>query len=162
MRNKTILTSLMIASLAFLITACTKQEETAKPGETQSSQEAGQATADGPADFVFTNGKVYTVNPDQPWAEAVAVKGNKIVYVGDAAGAEAFVDDGTEGIDLTGKMMLPGYISTHDHIIAAAWVNQGVDLNSATSKEETLQMLRDYVEANPDLPMILGQGYNTG
>jgi len=65
-------------------------------------------------------------------------------------------------MDMTGKMMLPGYVSTHDHIIAAAWVNQGVDLNSATTKEETLQMLRDYVEANPDLPIVLGQGYNIG
>ncbi len=114
-----------------------------------------------PADIVFTGGKVYTVNDKQPWAEAVAVKGNKIVYVGDAAGAKKLVGKDTKTIDTTGKMVMPGYISTHDHIIAAAWVNQGVDLNSATSKEQTLQMLRDYVKANPDLPMVLGQGYNT-
>jgi len=114
-----------------------------------------------PADVVFTNGRVYTVDEAKPWADAVAVRGNKIVYVGDTAGAEALVGEGTERVDLAGKMLLPGYVSTHDHIIAAAWVNQGVNLNSATSKEETLQMLREYVKANPDLPIVLGQGYNT-
>ena len=43
------------------------------------------------ADTVFTNGKVYTVDEAKPWAEAVAVSGNKIVYVGDNAGAEKLV-----------------------------------------------------------------------
>jgi predicted amidohydrolase YtcJ len=122
---------------------------------------SGSAFAAEPADTVFTGGKVYTVDDDNPWAEAVAVKGNKIVYVGDVEGAKAFIGDDTKVIDLTGKMMLPGYVSTHDHIIAAAWVNQGVNLNSATNKKETLQMIRDYVGANPDLPIVLGQGYNT-
>ncbi|MDK3075740.1 amidohydrolase family protein [Sedimentitalea sp. JM2-8] len=114
------------------------------------------------ADFMLTNGYVYTVNDDQPEAAAVAVGGKEIIFVGLAEDAAAHIGDGTEVIDLDGKMVLPGYVSTHDHIIGAAWVNQGVDLNSATTKEETLQLLRDYVEANPDLPIVLGQGYNTG
>lgn len=54
------------------------------------------------ADTIFTGGKVYTVNEKQPWAEAVAVKGNKIVYVGDAEGAKALVGDATQVIDTTG------------------------------------------------------------
>ena len=49
---------------------------------------AVQAQAQDAADVVFTNGKVYTVNELRPWAEAVAVSGNKIVYVGDNAGYE--------------------------------------------------------------------------
>jgi len=57
----------------------------------------------GPADYVFTNAKVYTVNESQPWAEAVAVRGNKIVYVGDAEGAEAYVSEGTELIAVIGQ-----------------------------------------------------------
>ena len=44
----------------------------------------------GPADFVLTNGRVYTVNEAQPWAEALAIRGNTIVYVGDDVGAAAF------------------------------------------------------------------------
>lgn len=40
-----------------------------------------------PADFIFTNGKVYTVDKDNSWAEAAAVRNNKIVYVGDRTGS---------------------------------------------------------------------------
>ena len=51
-------------------------------------------------DFVFANGRIYTVNEDQPWAQAVAVAGNKIIYVGDNDGAQACVRADTESIDL--------------------------------------------------------------
>jgi outer membrane lipoprotein SlyB len=55
------------------------------------SEKADQMTgnASESADYVFKNAKVYTVNESQPWAEMVPVKGDEIVYVGDAAGAEA-------------------------------------------------------------------------
>jgi len=112
------------------------------------------------ADYVFTNGKIYTVNEQQPWAEAVAVKSNKIVYVGDAKGAAKFVDKGTEKIDLDGKMLLPGFVSGHDHLIAARWMNYGVDLYSAKNKEEYLKLIKEYVKANPDEKVIRGIGWN--
>lgn len=114
------------------------------------------------ASYVFTNGKVYTVDEAQPWAEAVAVKDNMIVYVGDAAGAEAHVGDGTETVDLGGKMLLPGFVSGHEHLIASGFLSQGVDLVSATSKEETLELIKAYADANPDKEFILGYGWNAG
>ena len=67
------------------------------------------------ADFVFTNGRVYTVDEKRPWAEAVAVRGTDIVYVGDSSGVEAFVGDQTNVSDLNGKTMLPGFVDTHHH-----------------------------------------------
>ena len=70
-----------------------------------------------PTDYVFANGKVYTVNEKQPWAEVVVVKGNKIVYVGDNAGTTAFIGEGTEQVDLKGRMMLPGFVESHIHIV---------------------------------------------
>ena len=74
------------------------------------------------ADYVFTNAKVYTVNEEQPWAEAVAVQGNKIVYVGDNAGAAALVGEGTEQIDLKGRMVMPGFVDAHLHAIAGGMI----------------------------------------
>ena len=56
----------------------------------------GKGDSQGAADYVFTGGKVYTVNEDQPWAEAVAVKGNKIVYVGAEAGVAKSVGEGND------------------------------------------------------------------
>ena len=111
------------------------------------------------ADYVFTNAKVYTVNSKQEWAEAVAVSGNKIIYVGDAAGAAAYTDDNTRTFDLAGKMVLPGFVSAHDHLIASDWISYGVQLYAAKSKAEYLQLIKEYADANPDEKVILGIGW---
>ena len=112
------------------------------------------------ADYVFTNGKIYTVNQKQPWAEAVAVKANKIVYVGDAAGVDKLKGKNTQVVDLAGKMLLPGFVSGHDHLIASRWMNYGVDLYSAKSKDEYLKLIKEYVDSHPDEKVIRGIGWN--
>ena len=113
-----------------------------------------------PADMLFTNGKVYTVNEQQPWAEAVAIKGNKIVYVGDSAGAQELKGESTEVVDLAGKMVLPGFVSGHEHLIAGAWMGYGVKLFEARSKDEYLQLIKEYADQHPDEKFILGGGWN--
>lgn len=110
-----------------------------------------------PADFVFTNGKVYTVNEKQPWAETVAVRGNEIVYVGDHAGAKALIGDGTQKIDLGGKMLLPGFVEGHFHATFPGILLRGVDLQSE-SMDELLGKLKAYAEKNPDMKQIHGWG----
>ncbi len=112
------------------------------------------------ADIVFANAKVLTMNDAQPEAEAVAVTGNTITFVGSAADAQAMVGDGTNVFDLQGKMVLPGFVSGHEHLIASGFLSQGVDLISADSKEETLELIRAYAEANPHAPFVLGYGWN--
>ena len=107
------------------------------------------------ADYVFTNGKVYTVNSDQEWAEAVAVKGTDIVYVGDNEGAQAFSGDGTERVDLAGGMVLPGFIDGHIHGTGGGLLAVGPDLLT-DDKEEILRRVRAEAEANPDADVILG------
>jgi len=132
------------------ITACSKQEESAasKTGNVASAQAA---------DFVFTNGKVYTVNDKQPWAEAVAVRGNEIVYVGDNAGAAAFVGDDTKQTDLAGRMMLPGFVEGHFHTTTQGVALHGPDLQT-DSMEELLAKLKKYADEHPDLKFINGWG----
>lgn len=67
------------------------------------------------ADLIIKNGLVYIADGNGSTAEAVAVSGNKIVYVGDEAGAEAFADASTRIIDMKGGMVLPGFIDSHQH-----------------------------------------------
>ena len=98
------------------------------------------------ADFVFTNASVYTVNPDQPWAEAVVVDGNQITYVGDAAGAESHIGENTDVRDLNGGMILPGFVSGHDHLVSSSWTNAGVNLVGSESAEEALERIRVHAE----------------
>ncbi|MXU65180.1 amidohydrolase [Oceanomicrobium pacificus] len=112
------------------------------------------------ADLIFQNGTIITMDPDAPSAEAVAIAGNEIIYVGDRAGADAIVGDGTETIDLNGRTLMPGFVSGHDHLIASTWVNAGVQLYEANSLEEALKLIADYAAANPDIPVIKGIGWN--
>ncbi len=125
-------------------------------GGTPFSDNTGMAVE--PADYVFTGGKVYTVNEKQAWAEAVAVDGKKIVYVGDNAGAKAFVGDGTKLIDLNGKMMLPGFVDNHIHPIAGGFVARGVNLES-DNYDEILQRIRDYAASIPNEKVVIAHGW---
>jgi len=109
------------------------------------------------ADLVLTNGRVYTVDEANPWAEALAVRGNEIVYVGDAAGAEEFIGGDTEVLDLAGKLMLPGFVEGHFHTTSQGIILQGLDLQT-DSMDELLARLKEYADANPDLEFIHGWG----
>ena len=59
------------------------------------------------ADKIFINGRVYTVNKERDWAEAVCVADNKIIFVGSTDAALEYKDDDTQVIDLQKKMLLP-------------------------------------------------------
>ena len=69
----------------------------------------------GEAEIVFTNGKIYTVNIKNPFAEAVAVKDGKFVEVGSAKDIEKFVGKRTRVVDLGGAFAVPGFIDAHIH-----------------------------------------------
>ena len=68
-----------------------------------------------PADVVYHNGIVLTMDDDRPTAEAVAVKDGKILAVGPDAEVLETAGDGTKKIDLGGKTMLPGFVDSHGH-----------------------------------------------
>ena len=81
----------------------------------------------------FINGKIFTANPKQKWAEAVVTAGNKIIYVGSSDGAIKYNDDFTEVIDLNGKLMLPGFIDSHAHIVMGGEFLLNVNLTDIKS-----------------------------
>ncbi|WP_271271496.1 amidohydrolase [Aliamphritea hakodatensis] len=112
------------------------------------------------ADYLFVNGKVYTQNDEQPWTEAVAVQGNKIVYVGDNEGAKASTGQNTEIIDLEGRMVLPGLIDAHSHPIVAAGMSHMGFLDRSGTIEEWLKDIKAYADSNPDMKSILLSGFS--
>jgi hypothetical protein len=67
------------------------------------------------SDLLLTNGAIYTVDPNQPWAEAVAITGGKFVYVGTSEGAKTYAGSNTKVIDLAGRYAMPGIIDAHVH-----------------------------------------------
>jgi len=82
-------------------------------------------------DRVLVNGKIFTANPQQPYAEAVSIRGHKIVAVGNRQEVDASVDSDAQVVDLGGTMLLPGLIDSHVHAVFG-----GVKLLSADAKNE--------------------------
>ena len=70
------------------------------------------------ADTVFRNGYVYTVDDHDSVQQAVAVRGGRIVYVGGNEGATPYIGDGTQVVDLGGRMLMPGFVDGHLHPLA--------------------------------------------
>lgn len=96
----------------------------------------------------FTNGRIFTLNEKQPFAEAVVVEGNKIVFVGFGIDMMKHIDGKTEIIDLKGKLMLPGFIDNHVHFTNGGFYLLGIDLRPAKSVEEFKNILKDYVKTH--------------
>ncbi|MCB1444942.1 MAG: amidohydrolase [Rhizobiaceae bacterium] len=70
-------------------------------------------------DLILANGRIYTVDGADSWAEAVAIRGGRIVAVGDSAEIEALKGPDTEITDLGGRMAMPGFVDIHNHILMA-------------------------------------------
>ncbi|MGC2781484.1 MAG: amidohydrolase [Bradyrhizobium sp.] len=116
------------------------------------------AASDPSADIVFRNGPVYTINSDKPWASAVAVKGERIVFVGDEAGVRSFVGRRTRVVNLAGKMLLPGFVEGHTHPMVGAALTRGVDLQFDTRKE-ILDALNGYRDKIGTVNIVRGFGW---
>jgi predicted amidohydrolase YtcJ len=96
-----------------------------------------------PAELIVTHGKIYTVDPARPEAEAMAIAGGKIVYVGDAAGALRLAGPATKVVDLGGARVLPGLVDAHIHPLGVV----DVDSCDLTSQAKSLAEISDFVKA---------------
>ena len=115
------------------------------------------------ADVVYTNGRIYTVNEAQPWAEAVAIKDRRFVAVGAAGEVERLIGDDTEVVDLNGQFVMPGMIDTHTHpFMSAIQVLDQLVLDDPQSLEDIQQQVLAYAEANPDKAWIEGLAWPKG
>lgn len=108
---------------------------------------------------IYTNGNIYTVNGNRDWADTVVVKGNRIVYVGDQAGAKAFWDNDAAVLDLKKKMLLPGFIDGHCHPVMASHYLCGVYLQVEWGIDACLDAIKSFVKENPDNDTYFGIGY---
>lgn len=102
------------------------------------------------ADFVFLNGKVWTVDASKPQAEAVAVSGSRILAVGSNKEMGGFRGASTNVIDLKGRLMLPGFIDNHTHFSSGGFQLQNVDLRNARNEEEFARRIKERAEKYPD------------
>jgi predicted amidohydrolase YtcJ len=101
------------------------------------------------ADTVYTNGRIYTVDEAQPWAEAVAIKDGKFLVVGSAADVEAVTGEGTEVVDLGGKFVMPGMIDVHTHGVDAH-LPSAIQLSDSSDLDLILSEIKAHVEAHSE------------
>jgi hypothetical protein len=115
---------------------------------------------DNPADSVFINGIVYTVDEANPKAEAVAVKDGLILAVGTSEEIQAYVGKATEVIDLQGKTMTPGLIESHAHLMGIGYNKLELDLMYVKTYDELVEKVAEAVAKAKPGDWITGRGWH--
>jgi len=115
------------------------------------------------ADAAWINGEIYTADANDSFVEAVAVKDGKILVAGSMDEVEAYIGSKTVVTDLEGKFMMPGMTDSHLHAPGTMMTALfEIDLNGVLSEAETMQTIKDYVDANPDMDVYYGSGFSIG
>lgn len=158
--------TLIALLLGLLAAACTSENE-------RQLEEQG-------ADLILTNGRVYTLRwddpaPDgtlaenapneggwQPDADAVAVKGGDIVYVGTTKEALELRGDETRVVDLAGATVLPGLVDSHTHVFGLGAALERVDLVDVETEEEAVRRVVERAKTTPKGEWIVGRGWDEG
>ena len=118
------------------------------------------AQAEKHADIIVVHARVYSENPKQPWAQAVAIQGGKILAVGDDATIEKMRGTATKVIDAGGKLVLPGFTDCHIHFLGGSLSLSRVDLEGAKDVADIQKRLRQYAAEHPGNDWILGRGWD--
>ncbi|HCS49233.1 MAG TPA: amidohydrolase [Candidatus Aminicenantes bacterium] len=95
------------------------------------------------ADLALLGGSLWTGDDARPWAEAVAVRGEKIVAVGTSKDIRRLVGPGTRVIDLAGALVVPGFIDSHTHFLDGGFALLSIRLREAKSRDEFVARIRD-------------------
>src|SRR4051812_31972601 len=104
------------------------------------------------ADLVIRGGRVHTVDDAHPTADAVGVRGGRIIDVGNDGAVADLIGPETVEVDATGGLVLPGFIDSHDHVRLGT--PDALDLSSATTLEQIHALLRAHVAADPSIEWV--------
>ena len=113
-----------------------------------------------PATLILTDAVIHTVDANRPEAEAVAVRGDRIVFVGSERGAMVYRGPGTRVIDLDGRTVLPGFIDAHTHLTGLGDQLRILDLVGTRSFERIIDLVSERAAAVPAGRWIEGRGWD--
>ena len=112
------------------------------------------------ADMIIHNGTIYTMNDFMPTAEAVAVINGKVAALGKYKDLDYLIGPKTKIINLNGAMMTPGLIEGHGHFYGLGLAKMQLDLSTASSYDELVNMVSDAVDQSSPGQWILGRGWH--
>ncbi|MEQ8860543.1 MAG: amidohydrolase [Pseudomonadales bacterium] len=123
-------------------------------------QSAAPRPAVAPADLVLRGGRIATVDPALGIAQAIAVNGHTVTAVGSDEEIAAYVGDGTEVIELNGRLAVPGFIEGHGHYLSLGRARQILDLNRVANWEEVVNMVAVAADKAQPGEWIFGRGWH--
>lgn len=112
------------------------------------------------ADLILTNGRVYTVETDRPWAEAVAIRGGRILAVGTRAEIAARRGAKTRVVDLHGRLLMPAFGDAHAHPIFGGMSHARCALHGGKTLDDYKRIIADCIARTPGTGTIFGSGFN--
>jgi hypothetical protein len=118
------------------------------------------AQAPQPADLIVTNARVYTADANRPRATALAVRGGRIVFVGNDRGAEALAGPRTERLDLAGQTVIPGMVDAHTHLLGLGQALRTVNLVGTRSYDEVVARVAERARTARPGEWIRGRGWD--
>jgi predicted amidohydrolase YtcJ len=110
--------------------------------------------------LIIHNAKIYTVDPQQPWAEAIACHNGRILATGSNDDILPLAGPHTEPIDAHGRLLLPGLIDSHIHFLDTAVRNRQISLFGVDDFDEVLQLVETAVAQKAPGEWLLGWGWN--
>lgn len=110
------------------------------------------------ASLVVRNARIYTAEPSRPWAEALACAGGRLVEVGEDRNVEPLIGAGTEVLDAGGRLVLPGFVDAHVHLIWGYELGTWIDLTDRPSLQVVQRRIAQYAGEHPNEEIILGHG----
>lgn len=113
-----------------------------------------------PADLILMNGKIVTVDETLPEAQALAIRGDRIVVCGTNKEIKPFIAQTTKVIDLEGKLAIPGFIDSHGHFSGVGQAKMTLDLRDAKNWDEIVAIVKEAVQKVQPGEWILGRGWH--
>ena len=112
------------------------------------------------ADVIVHNGRIYTVDQNRPFVDAMAVKDGKVLFTGPVRQAMTYKGTATRVIDLDGRTVIPGMIDSHGHLGGLGSALRTVDLVGTTSYEEIVARVAARARETPAGQWIVGRGWD--
>jgi hypothetical protein len=116
----------------------------------------GQIEDQEKADFVLTNGKVFTVSEKNPEVQAIASKDGKIIALGTNSEIKAYIGPSTKVLDVHRKLVIPGFIDAHCHFSSGGRSLSMLDLSSATSVAHIQAKIAERIKETPERKLVSG------
>ena len=124
------------------------------------AQQSGPPMPAPPADLVVLNGRIYTADGARPVVDAMAIRGGRVVFVGNGAGARALIGANTQTLDLGGGTAIPGMTDAHAHVTGLGSALASVDLVGTTSYDQVIARVVEKARSTPKGQWILGRGWD--